>query len=198
MHYEFLSRAIESHAELVSLVDTVLEAVTVTKELPQACCEELSVHRVVRDVLEQLDPAIVRTYTLQVQISESLQVWADPQFVRQILRNLLSNVFKYVPPHAVVGIEAMQSDTISPVCICVQDAGPGIPLEEQPLLFEKFVRLSRDRLGTIAGSGLGLFICRQLVEAMNGRIWVESTGIAGEGSRFCFTLPATAPVRLEK
>ncbi|HXZ03673.1 MAG TPA: ATP-binding protein [Ktedonobacteraceae bacterium] len=76
-------------------------------------------------------------------------------------------------------------------------AGPGIPPSVLPLLFEKFVRLSRDRFGTVPGSGPGLFTCRQLVEAMGGRIWVESAGVAGEGSRFCLTLPATASVKLE-
>lgn len=197
MHSEFLAKANESHAELVSLVETVLEAITVTQDLPRARCESLSVRQVVREVLEQLDTVTVQAYTFQVQITESLQVWADPQFLRQILRNLLSNAFKYVPPHTVVEIEARQAGTNSPVCISVQDAGPGIPPSEQPLLFEKFVRLSRDRLGNVPGSGLGLFVCRQLVEAMEGQIWVESAGVPGEGSRFCFTLPAIAPVGSE-
>ena len=77
----------------------------------------------------------------------------------------------------------------SPVCLSVQDAGPGIPAEELPLLFEKFVRLKRDLAGSTRGTGLGLYICKQLVEAMGGRIWVESSGHLGEGSRFCVTLP---------
>jgi len=73
----------------------------------------------------------------------------------------------------------------------VQDAGPGIPPEEIPLLFEKFVRLKRDLAGPTRGTGLGLYLCKQLVEAMGGSIWVESSGRIGEGSRFCFTLPAS-------
>jgi len=70
----------------------------------------------------------------------------------------------------------------------VQDEGPGIPSEEQPLLFQKFVRLKRDLAGPIQGTGLGLYMCKQLVEAMNGTIRVESSGNKGEGSRFCLTL----------
>jgi signal transduction histidine kinase len=71
----------------------------------------------------------------------------------------------------------------------VKDSGPGITSADIPLLFEKFVRLKRDLSSSIRGSGLGLYISKQLVEAMGGRIWVESSGIVGEGSRFYFTLP---------
>jgi signal transduction histidine kinase len=75
------------------------------------------------------------------------------------------------------------------VCVSVQDTGPGIPPSEAPVLFGKFVRLKRDLVGSVRGTGLGLYISKQLVEAMGGNIWVESTGIAGQGSRFSFTIP---------
>ncbi len=71
----------------------------------------------------------------------------------------------------------------------MKDEGPGIPPEEVPLLFGKFVRLQRDLSGAVRGTGLGLYISKQLVEAMQGHLWVESAGRMGEGSRFCFTLP---------
>ncbi len=73
--------------------------------------------------------------------------------------------------------------------ICVKDHGLGIPLDKQEAIFDKFVRLERDMHGEIRGSGLGLFITRQLVEAMNGTIRVESSGVKNEGSTFSFTLP---------
>jgi signal transduction histidine kinase len=76
--------------------------------------------------------------------------------------------------------------------------GPGIPPAEIPLLFEKFVRLQRDIAGSIRGTGLGLYICKQLVEAQEGRIWVESSGRTGEGSRFCFILPAASLALVEE
>ena len=76
-----------------------------------------------------------------------------------------------------------------PVSICVKDSGPGIPADEISLLFSPFVRLKRDLTGPVQGTGLGLYISKNIVEAMGGRIWVESTGIPGEGSSFCFALP---------
>jgi len=75
----------------------------------------------------------------------------------------------------------------------VKDAGPGIPPDELSSLFGQFARLKRDISGSVRGSGLGLYISRQLVEAMEGQIWAESTGIPGQGSCFCFTLPAGLP-----
>jgi signal transduction histidine kinase len=112
------------------------------------------------------------------------------------LRNLLSNAFKYAEVHTevVVDVHIIESGhakegATQQVCICVKDNGPGIATDDIPLLFEKFVRLKRDLSSSIRGSGLGLYISKQLVEAMGGRIWVESSGVVGEGSRFCFTLP---------
>jgi signal transduction histidine kinase len=84
------------------------------------------------------------------------------------------------------------------VCVSVQDAGPGIPPLEASVLFGKFVRLKRDLVGSVRGTGLGLYISKQLVEAMGGNIWVESTGIAGQGSRFSFTLPYVVPDEIEQ
>jgi signal transduction histidine kinase len=62
-----------------------------------------------------------------------------------------------------------------------------------PFLFQQFMRLARDMAGPVHGSGLGLYISKRLIEAMQGQIWVESSGIPGEGSRFCFTLPCGSP-----
>jgi signal transduction histidine kinase len=160
---------------------------------------------VAREVVEHLDPRHTQDYQLHLNIPEYLTVWADPHYLRQILRNLLSNAFKYCPRQTAVVISAALSEWIaqgaaSPaqVCISVKDTGPGIPPTELPLLFGKFVRLKRDLTGTTRGSGLGLYISKQLVEAMHGRIWVESTGRAGEGSCFYFTLPTPAHASLER
>ncbi len=75
--------------------------------------------------------------------------------------------------------------------IRVRDFGLGIPPEHIALLFERFVRLPRDLASRVVGNGLGLYLCRQLAQAMGGRIWAESAGVEGEGSTFHLLLPAT-------
>ncbi len=188
-----LKEALASQEELVDLVNRVLDATTVVGEIPLAKLEAVRVHQILQEVLAHLAPGDVQAYTIRLQVPGQVMVWADPQFLRQVLLNLLTNVFKYVPTQTEIRIEAAQAELSSPVCLSVQDAGPGIPAEELPLLFEKFVRLKRDQAGSTRGTGLGLYICKQLVEAMGGRIWVESSGHLGEGSRFCVTLPPFSP-----
>ena len=195
----FFNQALENCQELTNLVNVVLDAFHVKQKVAPVRPEKLLLAPCVREVLQQLDSRAVQEFTLQVDIPEQLAIWADKQSFHLVLRNLLSNAFKYAPKQTVVAISAVLEERpvqkapksgLSPrVCISVQDAGPGIPSDEQRQLFEQFSRLKRDLASTVRGTGLGLYISRQLVEQMGGRIWVESSGRAGEGSRFCFTLP---------
>lgn len=73
--------------------------------------------------------------------------------------------------------------------ITVRDYGLGIPPDQIPLLFHRFVRLPRDLASRVMGNGLGLYLCRSFAEAMGGHIWAESTGIEGEGTTFHLLLP---------
>ena len=122
---------------------------------------------------------------------------ANKQYFRQILRNVLSNAFKYAPTGTEVIISAEPYEAVAPaggavsqICIRVKDTGPGIPPDELPNLFGQFVRLERDLSGPVRGSGLGLYISKQMVESMGGRIWAESAGVPGQGSCFSFTVAA--------
>jgi signal transduction histidine kinase len=161
--------------------------------------QELAVSDLVHEVLEQFEPLQRQEHPVHLAIAEGLVVQADRQSLSQVLRNLLSNAFKYTPAQTSIQVVAARCDPDSrrtdgnaQACICVQDTGPGIAPEDIPLLFGKFVRLKRDLAGSKRGTGLGLYISKHLVEAMGGRIWVESAGIVGQGSRFSFTLPAPA------
>src|SRR5581483_12302410 len=116
-------------------------------------------------------------HSIAVNVPEYLVVRANAQYTRQVLRNLLSNAFKYAPIDTPIEISAGLYGTIvdsshpSPeICIRVKDAGPGIPQEQIPLLFGQFVRLQRDISGHVRGTGLGLYISKQFIEAMKGRI----------------------------
>ena len=199
MQDTFLSRAVQGCEELQRLITHIMDAIQAGTNVKPPVIEEVALAEVVGDLLDRLDPRKHQEYQIHLEIPQDLTVWADPMYLRQILRNLLSNAFKYSPAHSVIVINAeIHEETIQGrdhpytnpfVCISVQDTGPGIPSKELPLLLGKFVRLQRDISGSVRGTGLGLYICKQLVDAMDGHIWAESSGIPGQGSRFCFTLP---------
>jgi signal transduction histidine kinase len=122
--------------------------------------------------------------------------------LQQVLTNLLSNAIKYSTPGTAVTLIArpfvektsrfmLLSSTPKRqmVEITVHDEGLGIPPEQIPFLFRRFVRLPRDIASKVRGTGLGLYLCRLFVEAMGGVIWVESSGVPGEGSTFYLRLP---------
>jgi signal transduction histidine kinase len=193
---DFLQKALEGCETLIQLVNNVLAATYVSSEIKEPNFEAFIAAPIVEALLEQMVPREKQEHRFRVSIPEALSIRADREYFRRILHNLLSNACKYSPRHTLITIQASQDvddsnqvETSSHVRFCVQDTGPGIPVNEIPLLFEKFVRLKRDLSGRERGTGLGLYLCKQLVEAMDGRIWVESTGIEGEGSFFYFTLP---------
>jgi two-component system OmpR family sensor kinase/two-component system sensor histidine kinase BaeS len=123
-------------------------------------------------------------------------VIADPDRVKQVLNNLLTNALRYTPAGGTirVGVGSVASRAegmANEVEISVADTGPGIAPEDLGRVFDRFWRADKSRSrqpGEAGGSGLGLAICRQLVEAQGGKIGVESE--LGRGSRFWFTLPA--------
>jgi len=110
-------------------------------------------------------------------------VKADPNKIIWVLTNLISNALRYTDREGHIRLSA---ERIGPyIHVSVTDNGPGIPFEAQPKVFDKFVQIKSDR--ALGGTGLGLTICREIVWAHGGTIWVESN--PGEGSKFTFTLP---------
>ncbi len=112
-------------------------------------------------------------------------VAADPEKVRQVLVNLVDNAVKYSPDGGRVDVRL--SARGAHVRFVVADEGLGIPFAEQRRIFDKFYRLDPNLTRGVGGTGLGLYICRELVRRMNGRIWVESE--PGRGSEFLVELP---------
>ena len=199
----FIDNALHGCEELKHLINNVLDTVQVDSDLKPPSITKVFLAAEVREVLSCFDPRRWDAYTLHLDVPETLAVQADTQYLHCVLRNLFSNIFKYVPAHTSIYISARldESDKESQrdgtngtyVCISIKDEGPGIPLYEVPYLFDKFIRLQRDLSGSVRGSGLGLYISKQMVEVQGGRIWAESSGLPGEGALFCFTLPAVPP-----
>jgi PAS domain S-box-containing protein len=118
-------------------------------------------------------------------------VAADEAQLRQVLDNLLDNAIKYSPDGGDVRLSVESADRA--VRFAVADVGLGIPAAERKRIFEKFYRLDPDMTGGIGGTGLGLYIARELVRRVGGRIWVEPND--GRGSVFYVEIPAAAETR---
>jgi signal transduction histidine kinase len=118
--------------------------------------------------------------------SASEPVAADPDKLKQVLVNLVENAVKYSGGQIEVVVEPQYGTTR----FSVRDHGPGIPAGEQERIFDKFYRLDPNMTKGVGGTGLGLYICRELIEGMGGQIWVDSS--SGEGSTFIFELPLFA------
>jgi two-component system sensor histidine kinase MprB len=108
----------------------------------------------------------------------------DAAYVEQVLRNLLSNAAKYGADSGPVEIAADATD--STIRVTVRDHGPGIASEDLPYVFDLFYR-AKSAVRSASGAGIGLFVCRQLVEAMGGQIWARRPDDGG--TEFGFTLP---------
>jgi two-component system, OmpR family, sensor histidine kinase VicK len=106
-----------------------------------------------------------------------------------VLINLVDNAIKYSPDGGNVEVQVRQSG--GRVRFSIVDAGLGIPPSEQRRIFEKFYRLDPNMTRGVGGTGLGLYICRELLRRMDGRIWVDSAGL-GKGSAFHIELPVAA------
>ncbi|MEA2576523.1 MAG: hypothetical protein QOD78_111 [Chloroflexota bacterium] len=125
-------------------------------------------------------PSISIETTLDVDLPI---VAGDATYVEQIVRNLLGNAAKYTPPGTHVVVDARRREDIVEIRVC--DDGPGVPEASLPRIFDLFYR-DPDSAKAVAGSGIGLFVCRSLVEAMGGRMWAARRPEGG--SEFGFTL----------
>jgi two-component system sensor histidine kinase KdpD len=114
-------------------------------------------------------------------------VMADPQRAEQVMFNLVSNAAKYSPAGIHITLSAFAQERV--VQVSVTDQGPGIPLEERQRVFEPFYRVEKEdgTAKSAQGVGLGLAICKSLIEAQGGSIWVEDR--PDPGATISFTLP---------
>ncbi len=112
-------------------------------------------------------------------------VMADRDRIEEVLMNLLDNAVKYSPRNQPIRVRGQVTE--DDVIVSVTDTGQGIPLREQERIFERFQRVDNSMARRTQGAGLGLYICKAIVEAHGGRIWVKSE--LGQGSSFSFSLP---------
>ncbi len=199
--------AIRAAERLRALLTSILDASRLEQGPGEFTPERVPLAQAIQTATQLIDPqeGNLAERELRVRVPRELSIWGEPIRLQQILTNLFSNALKYSAPST--PIEVTARIIIEPVTtsswrrraapatqrklveITVRDWGLGIPPEQIPLLFQRFARLPRDLASTVIGNGLGLYLCRLCAEAMGGRIWVESSGVEGEGSTFHLWLP---------
>ena len=178
---EFISRESE---RLTTIVDALLNVARLDTGDLAVSLEPTDVTRVIDDVVDVLrESANGNGHRFVAQFEgDALAAQADPEKLRQVLEQLISNAVKYSPDGGTVTVSAHRRDET--VELAVSDEGIGVPPGERERIFSKFYKAG-DASGR--GTGLGLFIANGLVREMGGRMWVDSR--EGHGSRFAFELP---------
>ena len=160
--------------------------------LKQAKCDLAAIARSV--ITEQHLQAEQRQQTITQDLpADPVPVRGDEQRLYQVISNLLSNAIKYTPGGGLVSIGIWTQD--DQVRLDVSDTGPGIPVEAQARVFERFYRVARST-NDIEGTGLGLAIVKSIVEQHGGRVWV--TSVVGQGSTFSVALPVWSEARSDQ
>jgi len=184
---DLVERARHRLETLGSFVDDLFDAARLETGDLQISTEVVDVRALVDQVVADAsvtDPA----RRIDVDGTEEITAFGDPQRTWQILSNLVSNALKFSPPDAAVQVRLRKGDET--VAVDVVDGGPGVPDEQRELLFGRFARLPTS--ATTPGAGLGLFIARSLAEAQGGRLELADPSPGG-GATFTLTLPATGP-----
>ena len=130
------------------------------------------------------DKAITLTLALEDRLPD---VWADPTRIRQILIILVDNAIKFTPSRGTIKVKGHRSETDAEVVIEVEDSGCGISADKTELIFERLFQVADPALSARKGLGLGLYICKELINRQGGKIWANS--VPGEGSTFSLTVP---------
>ncbi len=179
-----LQNAVEGADSLSAIMENLLELSRYQAGRLQLHTETVGIPVIARNIVERLK-SHAESRTFRLDFPDKLPpVQADPVRVERILHNLLENAIKYSPDGSKIKVSARRDKKM--VVTSVTDEGIGISAEDQGKVFELFERLGRGARSQ--GLGLGLVVCKRLVEAQGGRIWVEST--PDKGSTFYFTLPA--------
>jgi PAS domain S-box-containing protein len=140
----------------------------------------------VRHVVAALQQTTTRHQLIVSSALEAREMMVDRERIEQVLVNLIGNAIKYSPQGGEITIHLWEN-TDEGLEISIQDKGIGIPVYQQRQVFGRFMRADNAHALSIQGTGLGLYLCRELIEQHGGRIWFQST--EGKGSTFFFTLP---------
>jgi len=184
----FLENASFAADRLGRMIDDLLCASRLETDQLHLRLEQFDLRRTVEQVAAWFKPHAQGRRLIVDLPQRELEVWADPDRVEQIMVNLLTNAAKYSAPGSTITVRSQPMGDQPYAVVHVSDEGQGIAAEHLSRIFERFY-LSDESKGSV---GLGLYICKGLVEAMGGKIWAVSE--VGVGSTFSYTLPVAADI----
>jgi signal transduction histidine kinase/FixJ family two-component response regulator len=187
---DIVGSAIAVNGRLVGLVDDFLAYSQIEAGALQLTRESTDLVALLRESADEMRRLVEnREQTLELKLPDHpVELWLDRLHMKRAVANLLANAQKYSPTGG--RIEVSLTDTTAEVQVHVKDDGPGIPPNELLNLFQRYYRIHGEH-NVVRGTGLGLVIVKEVVEAHGGRAWVESAGVPGEGSTFSFALPSS-------
>ncbi|OIO08127.1 hypothetical protein AUJ35_00865 [Candidatus Falkowbacteria bacterium CG1_02_41_21] len=186
---DFLEQIKVSNQRMIKLVNELLDISHIeTGQKFEIKKADFKVNDVINEVLTE-NISLIKTKSLNVvnEIPDNLLIFADYVKIRQVLSNLISNASKYTSAGKNINIKVAADDGHGFTVISVADEGMGIPTAQKSHLFEKFFRADNARVQEPNGTGLGLYIARELIRAHGGEMWFESE--ENKGTVFFFSIP---------
>ncbi len=195
---KYLERTLISTERLINLVNDMLNISRIESGRVNVIPTAFDVKTLVGDVISEVEAkAKEKNITLHTVNINLPQAFADPDKVHQVLLNLVGNALKFTPENGQISITFFSDGQM--INVTVKDNGVGISREDMARLFTKFGRLDNSYVAaaTSGGTGLGLYICKNLIELMKGKIWASSEG-SSKGTAFTFSLPVASPAVLSR
>ncbi|HEY4496777.1 MAG TPA: sensor histidine kinase [Candidatus Paceibacterota bacterium] len=183
---EFINKVNKSNARLITLVEDLLEVARSEAGRLQIAVQPVDIIEPIKDTLSELK-SLSDEKSIEVVYNPpdaTLKVMGDINRIKEVMVNLVGNAIKYTLGKGMITINHEVKD--GKLVTRIKDTGLGMSKEAQAKLFQKFYRVQTKDTANISGTGLGLFIVKQIIEKMNGSIWVESE--EGKGSTFSFSL----------
>ena len=170
--------------KLTTLITDLLDNIRVEKGKLIFSETRFDFNELVKDIVDDMQK-INPHFKIVYHSDKKVKLFGDLNKIGQVINNLITNAIKYAPGTDEIIVKMNVED--EGVQLSVQDFGIGIPVEDQPHIFEQFYRVNGDSQSTFPGMGIGLYICWEIINRQHGKIWVEST--PGKGSTFYIWLP---------
>ncbi|MDD3150296.1 MAG: ATP-binding protein [Candidatus Gastranaerophilales bacterium] len=181
--FQLLSTMISSNQDMLGLVNALLEVYKYESGQLSLYCENINLNEILDECISKVTPlAEKKNIIINKNLKNIIQGYVDKQEIRRVFANLLGNAVNYTYENG--NINVSMEDINDEIIVCVEDTGMGIPNEDIPKMFKRFSQGTKQKRST--GTGLGLYLSRQIIEAHYGKIWLESE--LEKGSKFFFSL----------